>query len=269
VALVVLWLGPELGSDQAPLRRALERYRKDWRGELARLRAPVSAEALLALQGTLGLAAACAALLGAPVLAACVLPCCLAPQLWLRRARDRYRARLERQLEPWLGALMNALSSTPALGDALASSSRLVDPPLRDELELVTKETALGMPLDDALERAARRAGSRVLRSVITTLKVARNTGGSLPTTLGAAGESLREMARLEGVVRTKTAEGRLQTIVLGALPAALYYLLITLRPDHFVPMDHSALGSLLYLGAGVLWVGAVLAAHRILSVDL
>jgi tight adherence protein B len=251
------------------LRRALERYRASWSRQLARLGVATTATGVLCLQAALALATLVAAGLGAPAAAACLLACAAAPNLWLRKARAARVRRLERQLDPWLTALTNALTSTPALGDAIASSLPLLDAPLRDELELVTKETALGMPLDDALERAAARAGGRVFRSVITTLKVARNTGGSLPTTLGAASESLREMARLEGVVRTKTAEGRVQTIVLGALPAALYYLLVSLRPDHFEPMDHSTVGSLLYLGAGLLWVSAVLAAHRILSVDL
>jgi tight adherence protein B len=262
VAALARLLASELGAPLARRRAWLLR-------ELARLGTRTRAEAVLALEAALVLGAIGAAGLGAPLPALGLLASALAPSLWLRRLRRRRRALLERQLEPWLVALTNALAATPALGDALAQSARLVDAPLRDELELVSKEMALGTPLDDALERAAARADSRPFRAVITTLKVARNTGGSLPSTLGAAGESLREMARLEGVVRTKTAEGRVQTIVLGALPAALYGLLLTLRPDHFAPMDHSALGGLLYLGAGLLWVSAVLAAHRILSVDL
>jgi tight adherence protein B len=256
-------------ADNGWLRRRLARERATLRAELSRLGSTTSADALLALSAALIGAVLIAAALGQLTLALCLMPALATPRVWLGRARRNRRAALERQLEPWLGALGNALAATPALGDALASSTALVDAPLCDELELVLKETALGMPLDDALERAATRGQSRLLRGVITTLKVARNTGGNLPTTLAAAAESLREMARLEGVVRTKTAEGRVQTTVLAGLPAVLYCLLITLRPDHFEPMDHSTLGGVLYLAAGTLWVAAVLGAHRILSVDL
>lgn len=272
LALLVVALGLGLTcalAGEARPRRLLTRTRARLRAELRRLGLRASADALIALYVAITGAALLAAVLGEIVIALCLVSTLATPRLWLARARGRRRAALERQLEPWLGALGNALAATPALGDALGSSAGLVDAPLRDELELVLKETALGMPLDDALERAGARGDSRLLRGLVTTLKVARNTGGNLPTTLAAARESLREMARLEGVVRTKTAEGRVQTIMLAALPAVLYWLLITLRPDHFEPMDRSAIGGLLYLAAGTLWVSAVLGAHRILSVDL
>jgi tight adherence protein B len=268
IAALGLALAREFG-EHGWLRRRVARTRVSLRAELNRLGLRTSAESLLALTLILAGATLIAALLGQHLLALCLVPTLAAPRLWLARARTRRRAALERQLEAWLGALGNALAATPALGDALASSAGMVDAPLRDELELVLKETALGMPLDDALERAGARGDSRLLRGLVTTLKVARNTGGNLPTTLAAACESLREMSRLEGVVRTKTAEGRVQTVVLAALPAVLYYLLVALRPDHFEPMDRSTFGGLLYLAAGTLWVSAVLGAHRILSVDL
>ena len=269
ILLVAGHLGHELASDRAPIRTWLRRYQANWHQELTFLHAPWSEKRIVAIQAALACAAALFLLLGQWAFALLALVCVFGPNAWLVRARQKRSARLELQLDLWLTALTNALQATPALGDAIASTAKLVDPPMSDEIELVTKENALGMPLDDALERAAVRSGSRVFRSVITTLKVARNTGGNLPTTLATAAESLREMARLEGVVRTKTAEGRVQTIVLGLLPAGLYYLLITMRPDHFDPMDRTTVGTLLYVTAGVLWAGAVAAAHKILAVDI
>jgi tight adherence protein B len=140
---------------------------------------------------------------------------------------------------------------------------------MRDEIDLVIKENALGMPLDDALERAAVRSGSRVFRAAITTLKIARNTGGNLPQTLKTASDTLREMARLEGVVRTKTAEGRAQSIVISILPAPIYFGIEWLMPGYYDPMRNSLFGNAIFAAVGILWVGAALLAHKILSVDL
>lgn len=269
ILLIAGHLGHELGSDRAPIRTWLRRYQANWHHELTMLHASWPAKKVVTLQ--VGTACVCVLflLLGQWGLALLALVFVFGPNAWLVRARQKRTAKLELQLDLWLTALTNALQATPALGDAIASTAKLIDAPMSDEIELVTKENALGMPLDDALERAAVRSGSRVFRSVITTLKVARNTGGNLPTTLATAAESLREMARLEGVVRTKTAEGRVQTVVLGLLPAALYWLLITMRPDHFDPMDKTTVGTLLYITAGILWAGAVAAAHKILAVDI
>jgi tight adherence protein B len=191
------------------------------------------------------------------------------PNIWLWRARAKRSERLEEQLDAWLTALTNALQANPSLGDAIASTIGLMDPPMRDEVELTIKENALGMPLDDALERAAVRSGSRVFRAAITTLKIARNTGGNLPQTLKTASETLREMARLEGVVRTKTADGRAQAIAISALPAPVYFGIEYMMPGYYDPMRNSLVGQGIFVAVGVLWVGAALLSHKILAVDI
>jgi tight adherence protein B len=269
ILLVAGHLGYELGSDRAPIRTWLRRYHANWHHDLTLLHTMRPARDIVTLQVGLAAASLSLLILGQWALAVLALAAIFLPNLWLVRERRKRTERLDLQLDLWLTALTNALQATPALGDAIASTAKLVDPPMANEVELITKENQLGMPLDDALERAAVRSGSRVFRSVITTLKVARNTGGNLPTTLQTAAESLREMARLEGVVRTKTAEGKVQTVVLGLLPAGLYYLLISMRPDHFDPMDKATIGTIMYVMCGILWVGAIAAAHKILAVDI
>ena len=44
-----------------------------------------------------------------------------------------------------------------------------------------------------------------------------RQVGGNLPKVLETTAHTLREMKRLEGVIRTKTADGRMQLWVIGA----------------------------------------------------
>lgn len=267
LVLALVALGNALAQPDHPLRRALGEHRARWQQALALLRAPLSPRFVLLVQATSIGAGVLLALVSVEAAAAAAL-CALAPELWLRRALARRRERLEGQLETWLGALSNALVATAALGDAIQESARVLDAPLADELALVGRETALGTPLDAALERAAQRCGSALFKGVVTTLKIARNTGGHLPTTLRTASDSLREMARLDGVIRTKTAEGRVQAAALCGLPILLYYLLVTLRPDHFTPMDESALGGVLYAIAGVCWLAAILLTRRILRIE-
>jgi tight adherence protein B len=155
------------------------------------------------------------------------------------------------------------------LGDAISSTVTLIDAPMRDEVEMVMKENALGMPLDDALERMAVRSGSRVVRAAITTLKVARNTGGNLPQTLRTASDTLREMARLEGVVRTKTADGRAQSFAISCLPIPIYFGIEYMMPGYYDPMRESLIGHAVFAAVGILWVGAAFLSHKILAVDI
>jgi tight adherence protein B len=205
------------------------------------------------------------ALWPAPLLAATAL----GPRLWLSRQRRRRTQRIEQQLDTWLLALSNELKVNPALGESLAQSARLMGAPLSEELSLLHKETRLGMPLDRALRQMSERAQSPVVSAAIATLRVARNTGGNLSETLDASAASLREMARLEGVVRTKTAEGRAQALLIGVLPAPLLLLLHAIDPKLLEPLWSSARGHLVLAAAACLWLAALLSARKIVAVDI
>jgi tight adherence protein B len=76
-------------------------------------------------------------------------------------------------------------------------------------------------------------------------------------------------MARLAGVVRTKTAEGKAQALVMSFVPIPLYLMIEWLNPGFFEPMKHALLGQILIVTAISLWVTAFLLAHRILRVDI
>jgi tight adherence protein B len=251
-------------------RSLVRRYEARLGRDLGFARVRVSPRAIVAAQGVtvLGLfAVAFTSWSVVPLI--CVVPAVVGPGLWGKRARLLRIRGVEEQLDTFLLSLSNALAATAALGDALEGTMRLVSPPLSEEIDLVLKENKLGVPLDRALETAAARIGSRVVAGAFLTLRVARNAGGDLPATLAVAASSLREMARLEGVVRTKTAEGKAQAIVVSVIPAPLVGAIQWISPDFFAPLASSVVGKICVLAAVSLWAAAVCLAARITAVDV
>ena len=165
--------------------------------------------------------------------------------------------------------LANALKATPAIGEALNSTVNLVQSPMRDELDLLVKENQLGTPLDQAILNSSERIGSPIVSGALAMLVVARQTGGDLPSILETSASSLREMARLEGVVRTKTAEGKGQVWVLGALPWGLVVLLAWMDPAWFSSLTENFLGNIILVMAATCYISALVWARSILSVDI
>lgn len=191
------------------------------------------------------------------------------PAMALTRRRRRRVVALERQLETWLLLLANALKVSASVGEAIASTAPLAPNPFGDEVYLVVKELRLGAPLDRALEAAANRIGSRTISGAFAAIIIARRTGGNLGATLESASAALRETARIDGVLHTKTAEGRGQVLVLAATPFVLCSAIAWLDPTWFGPMVASAAGVGLLIGCGVTWCMATIWAHRIVRVDL
>lgn len=191
------------------------------------------------------------------------------PELLLAKATARRTAQIERQIEPWINAVANALKANPSLAEAIRSATTLVASPICQELDVLVKEHELGTPLDQALENLGRRIQSQTLQGMIAALNIARRSGGNLTEMLETSAGSLREFARLEGIVRTKTAEGKAQAFVIGIMPVPMVLAIRSIDHHFFDPLSHSLLGQLVIAGAVVLWATAIAAARKILDVDI
>lgn len=191
------------------------------------------------------------------------------PVVLLKRAQMERVTQIESQLDTWLLVLANALKAMPALGEAMASSVPLVGGALGEELAVALREHALGSPLNVALRTMATRVGSQPLAVAATTLEIARRTGGALSETLESSAASLREIARLEGVVRTKTAEAKSQAWVISFVPAVVTAMLHHTNPEVIDTLIHSPRGHVVLAVAVAMWVGAIASAIKILDVDV
>jgi tight adherence protein B len=193
----------------------------------------------------------------------------IAPLLVLRTRHEKRVVMIETQLDSWLLILANALKATPSIGEAMASSAKIVRPPIQEELDLCLKELALGTPLDQAVMNMSARINSRPVSGALATILVGRQTGGDLTRILEESAATLREMARLEGVVRTKTAEGRSQAYVLGGIPFVLIAAIYMVDPNWLKPLTETNLGYAVIGVSVALWLTAIVLARRILAVDI
>ncbi len=262
------WLA--LGTERSPGRLVIGRREEALSRKLRFLRAPISARRVVLAQT--GLVAACvlvAALARQPLLLAGAALLVVLPDLYIDRLVAARTATIESQIEPWLNAVANSLRASPSLGEAIASSIALVPSPMAQEVDVLVKEYELGVPLDRALDNLAARIASKTLAGTTLALKVARRSGGNLPAMLESAAVALRELARLEGVVRTKTAEGKAQAVVIGAIPVPLIGVVQYSDPHFFESLVSTFTGNLVIGGAVALWVLAVLMARKILQVDV
>jgi tight adherence protein B len=197
------------------------------------------------------------------------IPLFVGPYFYMQNQHDERIRKLEELLDSWLLMLANALKASPSLGEAISNSAKLIRPPFSEEIDLVLKEMKLGTPLDQAVLNMSRRVNSRIISSSLATILVGRQTGGDLPNILETSAGTLREMARLEGVVRTKTAEGKMQVVVLAVIPFALLGMIHYMDNTWLRPLVETNLGYVIITVATVLWFVAIVLARRILSVDI
>jgi tight adherence protein B len=193
----------------------------------------------------------------------------IAPSVQLERMRAARVVQIEEQINTFLMGLANGLKATPSLADAFLQVQFVISPPIKLEIELATKEMRVGNTLDQSLLNIAARVGSKQLDNALSAVLIGRQVGGNLPKVLETTAMAIREMSRLEGVVKTKTAEGKAQLWVLGLLPLVLMFALHNLQPGYFDPLRTSIIGYIISFIAGGLWITSIAMARKILQVDI
>ena len=172
------------------------------------------------------------------------------PRLILRLLKKQRLVKFNIQLEDALGMMSSSLKAGFSINQALEKVSEQDMHPIALEFRLLMQELQLGVPLDQALDNMARRIGSEDFELVATAIITARQTGGELTETLERVAALIRERGRIAAKVRALTAMGRLQAIMIGAMPFLLLFGMYHISPG----MMDSFVGSF----AGVVSIGAV-----------
>jgi tight adherence protein B len=193
----------------------------------------------------------------------------LLPALYIERLKRRRIRLIEDKLDGFILALANALKATPSLGNALEYTHPLLAAPLDDEVGLTIKEMRVGTTLEQALLNMSARIQSAQLDATLAALLIGRQVGGNLPKILETTAGTLREMTRLHGVLRSKTAEGKVQLVVVAVFPAVLIAGFDLLSPGFFDPLVRGSSGVFIIGLCITLWFAALLLARKVLAVSL
>jgi len=193
----------------------------------------------------------------------------LGPTLWLASEKKKRIEQIELQIDPFILALANGLKTVPSPGAAVQAIAPVLRDPMRQEIDRVIKEMRVGSTLEQALITMSSRVGSKSLDSALSSVLIGIQVGGNLPAVLETTAQSIREMNRLDGVVKTKTSEGRAQLWVLAVFPFALCLMFNWAQPGYFDPLQESVIGYIIVTVAAMFWIAALIAAKKILTVDI
>ena len=103
----------------------------------------------------------------------------------------------------------------------------------------------------------------------MTALTVGRQTGGELPKVLETTASVLRETMRVEGVMESKTSEGKAQVVVMGLLPFVFGGALQVIDPEWMRPLFKDPIGWAIILFACFLEFVGVALVRKFTRIDV
>lgn len=175
------------------------------------------------------------------------------PRLYLQKMwRDRIK-QIDEQVEESMIYMANSFKANPALPDAIQDVINSMGPPISQEFDVLLKEYKLGTPLAQAMINMQERVPSRNMQLAVSALLIGRNVGGNIPKILEDISSTIRESYRLERVIDTQTAQGKMQAWVMGLMPAVVIGLFYLMDPELITPLFETL------PGYGILAVAAVL----------
>lgn len=152
------------------------------------------------------------------------------PILRVRRMRNLRRDTLRTQLPDAFDLMARSVRAGQTMQQAFLAIADEFPPPIADEFALCSEQQNLGLSPDEAYQDLAERTDLVEIKLFVMAAAVQQQTGGNLTELLERLSALLRDRARIRGVVKTLTAEGRLQALVLMALPPAMFLLMLVLN---------------------------------------
>lgn len=187
----------------------------------------------------------------------------------LKRKLHKVRNAFGDQLPDSLQVLASALRAGHSLIGALSVVVEESAEPSKREFGRIVSDEQLGVPLEEALDRVAKRMASRDLDQVSVVAELQRRTGSNSAEVLDRVTETVRERFALRRLVRTLTAQGRMSRWVLTGLPIGLLLLIAVLNPGYLQPLLHTGFGKfLLVIGAVMVTTGSLI-IKRIVTIEV
>ena len=193
----------------------------------------------------------------------------MVPFYGIKKLRERRIQKFEQQMVDSLVQMSAAFRAGLTLAQAMENIANEMPAPLSQEYKLFLKEVKLGVLQEEALQNMADRVGSNDLQLVVTATNVSKQLGGNMAEMYDIISTTIRERFRLEGRIRSLTAQGKLQGWVVGSMPLILGLVLNFMRPDLTEPMLKSTFGYVLIGVILTMELVGIWLIRRIVAIDV
>lgn len=191
------------------------------------------------------------------------------PRIWVNGRRQKRITQIDNQLVEALQLLSNALKAGFGMMQAIDSVANQIGGPLGEEFRQLQRDTALGLPPDEALNAMSKRAESYDLDIVVTAIQIQRTVGGNLSEILDQVAETMRERERIKGEIKALTSQQRMTGYIIAALPVFIGGLFYLINADYMNPLVNTLGGRALLITAGFMEVVGMTIIKKIVKIDV
>ncbi len=193
----------------------------------------------------------------------------LAPYFYVRWRQARWITKFESQLPDAIDMVTNALRAGYAFQGAMELVGQEMAEPLGSEFQQFYEEQNLGMDVRTALLAMQQRVPSLDLKMFVTAVLIQRESGGNLSEVLENIAGVIRSRFRIQGELRSLTAQVRLSAKILGLLPVVVVIMITMVNPEFIAPLFDETVGHILLASAAVSQVIGFIVMWRLSDIEI
>jgi tight adherence protein B len=191
------------------------------------------------------------------------------PMIVLRVLKSRRDKKFGFQLVDALMNMGNSLKAGFSLPQSFLQIEREMENPISQEFRLLNQEVRVGLSLDDALHHLYDRMPSEDLDLVVTSILISRDLGGNLTEVFDNISRTIRDRHVIEGKIRSLTAQGKLQGIIMVLLPFVVGFAVHIIDPALIEPLYKTEWGWVIVVGLLVATLSGFFWIRKIVAIDV
>ena len=177
------------------------------------------------------------------------------PNFILKIRFAKRKQKFSMQLLDAINLMSSSLKGGLSLLQAIEVVAEEMPPPISQEFGYVIRENKMGVSFEESLEHLKERMPAEELTLIVSSILVARETGGDLTKVFSRLTVTIRDNNKLKENIKTLTLQGRLQAAIMSILPFCFVGWVLTVNKHHFDIMLQSDTGRFLLILAVVLQV--------------
>jgi len=191
------------------------------------------------------------------------------PLLTIYFKKKRRMEKFQKQLPGAMELIARALKAGHAFTSGLRMVADELDNPIGSEFEKTLQEINFGMGVPEALKNLPNRVDCPDLRFFIISVILQRETGGNLAEILEKIAHIIHERFKLQGHIRVLSAEGKLSSVILIALPFVIALALYVLNPGYIKTLFIDPLGRIMIAYALLMMIIGIFVMKRMITIKV
>ena len=191
------------------------------------------------------------------------------PLLIVLRKRKARMSRFEELFPESLEFVARSMRAGHAFSVSLEMIHREFQEPLAGEFRRTFEEHNLGLPLDMALQKLAKRIPSLDVHFFVSAVLLQKRTGGNLAEILDKLAYVIRERFKLRGRIRAISAHGKMTGGALPCIPIGVAVIMFYANPDYVRFFFLDDVGNLMLGGAVVLQMVGYAIIRQIVKIEV